>query len=262
MYSQSQKRVIREGRLSHYIRIKEGARAYRKAPYQLLPEQKRVLHKELREFKDKGWIRPSKSEWATVALVVPKKDDMWRVCIDYRDLNAISEIDAYLLLWIEELFAKLARARWFTKMDLKSGFHQILIDKRSIPYTAFRIRALFDGYSHYEWTVMPMGLSTAPALFQRWIEDSLQGMEAFTLAYLDDVLVFSEEEAQHRVEVRQVLKRFKEKGMKIKLGKSEFAQNEIQFLGYVIADGKLKVDKAKLNKLVLWTALLTTVRQV
>ena len=177
------------------------------------------------------------------------------MCIDYRDLNAISEMDAYPLPRIEELFAKLARARWFTKMDLKSGFHQIPMDERSIPYTAFRIGAPLDGCSHYEWTVMPMGLSTAPASFQRWMEDSLQGMEAFTLAYLDDVLVFSEEEAQHWAEVRQVLKRFREKGMKVKLGKSEFAQNEIQFLGHVIADGKLKVDKVKLNKLALWTAL-------
>ena len=136
------------------------------------------------------------------------------------------------------------------------------MDKRSIPYTAFRIGALLDGCSHYEWTVMPMGLSTAPALFQQWMEDSLQGIESFMLAYLDDVLVFSEEEAQHWVEVRQVLNRFKEKGMKVKLGKSEFAQNEIQFLGHVIANGKLKVDKAKLNKLALWTAPLTMVRQV
>ena len=87
-------------------------------------------------------------------------------------------------------------------------------------------------------------------------------MEAFTLAYLDDILVFSKEEAQYWAEVRQVLKRFKEKEMKVKLGKSEFAQNEIQFWGHVIANGKLKVDKAKLNKLVLWTALLTMVRQV
>ena len=111
--------VLRDGRLEHCIRVREGARSYQKAPYRLSPEQTEVLHKELKKFKDKGWIRPSRSEWATVALVVPKKDLTWRVCIDYRDLNAISEMDAYLLPRIEELFTKLSRAQWFTKMDLK-----------------------------------------------------------------------------------------------------------------------------------------------
>ena len=117
--------VVKEDRISHKIRLKEGARAYQKAPFRLSSEQTKVLHEELSKFKGKGWIRPSRSEWATVALVVPKKDKTWRVCIDYRDLNAISEMDAYPLPRIEELFAKLARAKWFTKMDLKSGFHQI-----------------------------------------------------------------------------------------------------------------------------------------
>ena len=114
---------MKEDRISHKIRLKEGARAYQKAPFWLSSEQTKVLHEELSKFKGKGWIRPSRSEWATVALVVPKKDKTWRVCIDYRDLNAISEMDAYPLPRIEELFAKLARAKWFTKMDLKSGFY-------------------------------------------------------------------------------------------------------------------------------------------
>ena len=102
-----------------------------------------------------------------MALVVPKKDLTWRVCIDYRDLNAILEMDAYPLPRINDLFTKLSRAQWFTKVDLKSGFHQILMSEESVKFTAFRIGVPLDGYSHYEWTVMPMGLSTAPALFQR-----------------------------------------------------------------------------------------------
>ena len=92
-----------------------------------------------------------------------------------------------------------------------------------------------DGYSHYEWTVMPMGLSTAPASFQRWMERSLEGLEEKTLVYLDDVLVFSAEEQQHKEDVRQVLQRFRENKMFVKLGKSEFAKEAIQFLGHVVA---------------------------
>ena len=254
--------VIREDRTSHKIRVKEGAKAYQKAPYRLSPEQTRVLHEELTGFKNKGWIRPSRSEWATVALVVPKKDKTWRVCIDYRDLNAISEMDAYPLPRIEELFAKLSRARWFTKMDLKSGFHQIPMEEDSIKYTAFRIGVPLDGCAYFEWTVMPMGLSTAPASFQRWMEESLQGLEAITLVYLDDVLVFSAEEDQHKKDVRRVLERFQEKKMRVKLGKSEFAKQEIQFLGHVVEAGRLKIDETKLNKLALWEAPLSTIKQV
>ena len=98
---------------------------------------------------------------------------------------------------------------------------------------------------------MPMGLSTAPASFQRWMEESLQGLESITLVYLDDVLVYSTEEEQHRKDVRRVLERFQEKKMRVVLGKCEFAIQEIQFLGHVVAAGKLKVDEAKLNKLAL-----------
>jgi len=254
--------VLRDGRLEHKIKVKELAKPYQKAPYRLSPEQKEALHEELREFKKKGWIQPSQSEWATVALVVPKKDQTWRVCIDYRDLNAISELDAYPLPRIEELFTKLSRARWYTKKDLKAGFHQMPMDKESIKYTAFRIGAPLDGCSHFEWAVMPMGLSTAPASFQRWMERSLEGMEEITLVYLDDVLVFSQEEQQHREDVRRVLQRLRERKMFVKLGKSEFAKQEIQFLGHVVASGQLRVDEEKLNKLALWKAPLTTIKQV
>ena len=254
--------VMRDGRLEHKIRVKEGARPYQKAPYRLSPEQKEVLHAKLKAFKEKGWIQPSDSEWATVALVVPKKDLTWRVCIDYRDLNAISEMDAYPLPRIEDLFTKLSRAQWFTKVDLKSGFHQIPMSEESVKFTAFRIGIPLDGCSHYEWTVMPMGLSTAPASFQRWMEKSLEGLEESTLVYLDDVLIYSETEQQHRTDVRRVLQRFKEKSMLVKLSKSEFAKQEIQFLGHIVAGGQLRVDEDKLNKLALWKSPLTTPKQV
>ena len=166
-----------------------------------------------------------------MALVVPKKDLTWRVCIDYRDLNAISEMDAYPLPRIEELFTKLSRAQWFTKIDLKTSFHQIPMSEDSIKYTSFRIGIPMDRCSHYEWVVMPMGLSTAPASFQRWMEKSLKGFEGITLIYLDDVLVFSQEEQQHKADVRRVLERFREKRMFVKLGKSEFAKKGKSIFG-------------------------------
>ena len=99
--------------------------------------------------------------------------------------------------------------------------------EESIKYTSFRIRVPMDGCAHYEWTVMPMGLSTAPVIFQRWMEKSLEGLEGIMLVYLDDVLVFSEEEEQHRKDVRRVLQRFRERQMFVKLKKNMFAKWEI-----------------------------------
>ena len=147
-------------------------------------EQRAAMEEELGKFKEKGWIRPSTSEWATVALVVPKKDRKMRVCIDYHDLNAISAKDAYPLPRIDELLNRLAHGRWFTKMDLQSGFHQIPMEPASIPYTAFRIGTPLEGCLLFEWTVMPMGLSTAPSTFQRWMDGAMRGLEDIVLVYL------------------------------------------------------------------------------
>ena len=114
---------------------------------------------------ERGWARPSSSPYSTPVLFVPKKDGKPRVCIDFRDLNAISEMDAYPLPKIDELLHKLAKARYFSKGDLRSGYHQIPMEEDSIPITAFRTSEPINGCSHFEWVVMPMGLSTAPATF-------------------------------------------------------------------------------------------------
>ena len=131
--------VSREGGVQHKIMLREGSRCHRRAAYRMALGEREVLKKELEEFWARGWIRPSTSEWATVALVVPKKDNTARVCIDYRDLNALTVQDGYPLLKIDELLQKMARSRWFSKVDLKSGFYQIPIEENNVQDTAFRI---------------------------------------------------------------------------------------------------------------------------
>ena len=137
-------------------------------------------------------------------IAVPKKDSTWRICIDYRDLNAVTIMDAYPLPKIDELLAKLSKARVFSKVDLHSGFHQIPIDSHSISLTTFRTPEPIQGCSHYEWTVMPMGLTTAPPTFQRWMEMRLQGFDDFVLVYLDDVLIYSHTMEEHLAHLEEV----------------------------------------------------------
>ena len=246
----------------HRIALREGARPYQKTPYRMSVQQRVAMEEELGKFRSKGWIRPSTSEWATVALVVPKKDGKMRVCIDYRDLNAISAKDAYPLPRIDELLNRLAHGRWFTKMDLQSGFHQIPMEPASIPYTAFRIGTPLEGCSLFEWTVMPMGLSTAPSTFQRWMDGAMRGLEDIVLMYLDDVLVFSASRQQYEVDVRRVLERFRSRGMKVKREKCEFMKEEMGFLGHTIRGGRICVDQSKLPRLAEWEGPLEGVKQV
>ena len=248
--------------VEHRLRLAEKIDPIRKVPYRMAPKQKDALQKELTEFKDKGWIRPSSSPWATVALVVPKKDGTWRVCIDYRDLNAATKMDAYPLPRIDELLHRLAKARVFSKVDLHSGFHQIPMEKESIPLTAFRVPEPVGGCSHFEWTVMPMGLSTAPPTFQRWMERSLQGLEHCTLVYLDDVLIYSQDGQQHWAHLKEVFGRFQQRGMRLKLKKCVFAVEVIPFLGHWISDGCIQVDEDKLGRLKEWEAPLANIKQV
>ena len=248
--------------VTHRLKVQQGIDPIRKVPYRMAPVQKVALAQELEQFLDKGWIRPSRSPWATVALVVPKKDRTWRVCIDYRDLNTVTQMDAYPLPKIDELLNRLAAARIFSKVDLHSGFHQIPMDTQSIPYTAFRIPDPIRGCSHFEWTVMPMGLSTAPPTFQRWMEHSLQGMEAYTLVYLDDVLIHSPDPETHNLHLEEVFRRFREKGMKLKEKKCVFALTEVPFLGHLVGNGQIKVDENKLGRLKEWTPPLKGVKEV
>ena len=248
--------------VTHTIRLREGARPYRKIPYRLSVNQKAALEAELGEFFDKGWIRPSTSEWATVPFVVPKKEGGWRVVIDYRDLNAITEMDAYSLPRVDELLQRLATSRIFSKVDLKSGFHQIPVDSGSIQFTAFRTASPIRGHTLFEWGVMPMGLSTAPSTFQRWMNLALQGLEDIIVVYLDDVMVHSPSPQQHEEDVRKVLQRFQERGMRVKESKCEFALRRVKFLGHVVEEGQIQVDEEKLTRLKEWEPPLSGIHAV
>ena len=142
------------------IELAPGTEPVSKAPYRMAPSEMRELAKQLQEFLDKGLIRPSVSPWGAPVLFVKKKDGSMRLCIDYRELNKLTIKNKYPLPRIDDLFDQLKGASCFSKIDLRSGYHQLKIKPEDIPKTAFRTR-----YGHYEFLVMSFGLTNAPAAF-------------------------------------------------------------------------------------------------
>ncbi|GJW11658.1 putative reverse transcriptase domain-containing protein, partial [Tanacetum coccineum] len=134
-----------------------GATPVVKSPYRLAPSEMQELSKQLQELQDKGFIRPSHSPWGALVLFVKKKDGALRMCIDHQELNKLTVKNRYPLPRIDDLFDQLQGARYFSKIDLRSGYHQLRVHEDDIPKTAFRTR-----YRHFEFTIMPFGLTNAP----------------------------------------------------------------------------------------------------
>ncbi|GKF74813.1 putative reverse transcriptase domain-containing protein, partial [Tanacetum coccineum] len=139
-----------------------GAAPIARTPYRLAPSEMQELSNQLQELTDRGFIRPSTSPWGAPVLFVKKKDGSFRMCIDYRELNKLTIKNHYPLPRIDDLFDQLQGSSVYSKIDLRSGYHQLRVREEDIPKTAFRTR-----YGHYEFQVMPFGLTNAPAVFMQ-----------------------------------------------------------------------------------------------
>ena len=176
-------------------------------PYRMSPTELRELKAQLEELLSKGFIRPSISPWGALVLFVKKKDGSLRLCIDYRQLNRVTIRNQYLLSRIDELFDKLQGSRVYSKIDLRSEYHQLRVQESDVPKTAFRTR-----YGHYEFLVMPFGFTNAPATFMDLMNRVFQPyLDRFVIVFIDDILVYSSSSEEHLEHLRIVLQNLRER---------------------------------------------------
>jgi hypothetical protein len=189
-----------------------------KRPYRMPPAELLELKKQLQELLDKGFIRPSTSPWGCPTLFVKKKDDNLRLCVDYRHLNAVTIKNKYPLPRIDVLFDQLVGAKVFSKIDLRSGYHQIKIRASDIPKTAFSTR-----YGLYEYLVMQFGLTNAPAYFMYLMNSVfMPELDKFVVVFIDDILIYSRSEDEHTKHLHTVLQRLRDHHLYAKFSKCDF----------------------------------------
>jgi hypothetical protein len=219
-----------------------------KMPYRMPVNELVELKKQIAELQAKGFIRPSLSPWGAPVLFVEKKDRTQRVCVDYQSLNEVTIKNKYPLPRIEDLFGQMKGASVFSKIDLRSGYHQLKIQESDIPKTAFCTR-----YGLYEYTVMSFGLTNAPAYFMYLMNKVfMEYLDRFVVVFIDDILVFSKTMQEHEEHLRQVLEKLRSNQLYAKFSKCEFWLTEVAFLGHVISDGGVSVDLGKVKDVFNW----------
>ena len=189
-----------------------------------------------------GIIEPTCSEWVSPIVVVPKRNGELQLCVDYRRLNSVSQLDSYLMPRIDELIDRVGKANFITTLDLTTGHWQIPMADKDKCKTAF-----VTPFGSFQFTVMPFGLSGAPASFQRLMDRLLQGCEDYAVAYIDDFAIFSSDWQDHLKQLQEVLMRIEKAGLTVKLSKSKFAKRSCEYLGYIVGGGVVKPILSKVE---------------
>ena len=232
------------------IDLVPGAAPVAKAPYRLAPSEMKELSEQLKELSDKGFIQPSSSPWGAPILFVKKKDGTFRMCIDYRELNKLTVKNRYPLPRIDDLFDQLQGSSVYSKIDLRSGYHQLRVREEDIPKTAFRTR-----YGHYEFQVMPFGLTNAPAVFMDLMNRVCKPyLDKFVIVFIDDILIYSRNKEEHAEHLRTILELLKKEKLYAKFSKCDFWISTVQFLGHIINNKGIHVDPAKIEAVKGWTS--------
>jgi hypothetical protein len=218
-----------------------------RTPYRMSTPELVKLKLKLKQMMDKGYIRPRVSPWGALVLFVKNKDGTLILCIDYRQLNKVTIKNKYPLPRIDDLFNQLGGASIFSKIDLRSGYHQVRINGEDIHKTAFRTR-----YGNYEFAVVPFGLTNAPTTFMCLMNNVLSKfLDKFVLVFFffDDILIYSKNRKEHEEHLRLVLQVLREHQLYAKFSKREFFQKQIHYLGHVLSEEGVAVDPDKIRSI-------------
>ena len=240
-----------ERAIDHRIDLLPDSVPVSKPTYKMSLAEMDELRRQIDDLMSRGLIRPSTSPYGSPVLFVRKKNGELRLCIDYRALNKQTVKNTYPLPRIDELLDRLYGATIFTKLDLRSGYHQVRVQEADIYKTAFRTR-----YGLYEFVVLPFGLCNAPATFMRLMNDIFRDeLDRCVLVYLDDILVFSPTVEQHLRDIKTILEKLRLHRLYAKLTKCEFLKEEILFLGHLISAKGLRMDPDKVKVILDWPDL-------
>ena len=227
----------------HAIPLVPGAGPVYSRPYRFAPAVKDEVEKQVHEMLTSGLIQKSSNPFASPVLLVKKKDGTWRFCVDYRQLNSITQKSKYPVPLIDDLLDELGQASWFSKLDLRSGFHQILLQPGEAFKTAFQTH-----FGQFEFRVMPFGLTGAPGTFQAAMNSTLAPLlRKFVLVFFDDILIYSRTYEEHLDHLKQVFELLQVHDWKLKLSKCAFAQRSINYLGHVISGDGVATDPEKIT---------------
>ncbi len=226
--------------IQHHIEMEPGV-VVRSRPYWLPEHKKKVVHLELEAMLEMGVIEESHSDWASPIVLVPKTDGSVRFCVDYRKVNAVSKFDAYPMPRVDELLDRLGTARIYSTLDLTKGYWQIPLSPLSKEKTAFT-----TPFGLHQFVTLPFGLFGAPATFQRLMDKILRPHTAYAAAYLDDIIIYSQNWHRHMVHLREVLRALREAGLTANPKKCPIGRVEVRYLGFHLGHGQVRPQIKKM----------------
>lgn len=238
----------RDRGLGPTINLEPGAAPPWRPVYKLTLEERKALTQQIQEMLERGWIEPSVSPYGAPVIFVRKKDGSLRLVIDYRALNKVTVRNRYPLPRIDDLIDIIGKAKYFTSLDLTSGYHQVKIAEEDVEKTAFRTP---DG--HFQWRVLSMGLTNAPSVFQMVMNRVFGALIGKSVVvYLDDILIFSKTQEEHLEHIRQVFEILKKEQLYCKLAKCEFMKEKVAYLGHIINEHGVQPDPSKVQVVKDW----------